>query len=217
VNFITKNDFIYEKLKDEIVEGKLRPGERIIIPDVAKRYGISAMPIREALNRLQQEGLIEIVPHVGARVASFDLARFKEITMIRTELETLATKLATPYIDEATLAKLEALYEEMQVSLQEGDQIRYGKINKEFHMTVYSAGPYPVLRDMIASLWARSEFSRTVFLKVSNRLEASQSEHREWLEAIKKKDAEKASQTVRRQKEIAFAMLFAELEKEQNQ
>lgn len=213
MTFVTKNDYIYEKLKDEIIDRRLRPGERIVIPDVTKRYGVSAMPIREALSRLQQDGLIEIIPHVGARVMSFNLDIFKEIMMIRTELESLATKMATPYIDEVTMDKLQVLYEEMAECSKTKDYIKYGKVNKEFHMTIYTAGPYHILSDLIASLWARSEFSRTVFTKASERLQDSQAEHLGLLEAIKAGDSDKAGRILHHQKESANAKLISLLEK----
>ena len=79
MDYMTKNEYIYEKLKDEIVDGKLASGERIIIREVSKKFGVSGVPIREALNRLQQDGLVEIIPHVGAKVVEFDLKKFKEI------------------------------------------------------------------------------------------------------------------------------------------
>lgn len=214
MDFITKNDYIYEKLKDEIVEGKRRPGERIVIPDVAKQYDVSAMPIREAFNRLQQDGLIEMTPHVGARVASFDLQKFKEIMLIRIELEALAAKLSTPYIDSKKMAELEVMYQEMEKCAVENNLAQYSKLNKIFHMTIYTASPYTILAELIASLWTKSEFSRTVFTRVSSRTKESLAEHYNWLQAIKAGDAEKASQILRQQKERAVPLLIEDIEKE---
>lgn len=214
MEFVTKNDYIYENLKDEIVEGRLHPGERIVIPDVAKRYDVSAMPIREALNRLQQDGFIEMIPHVGARVASFDFNKFKEIMLIRLELETLAARLSTPFVNEKMMAQLETIHQEMAKCMEENDTARYSKLNKTFHMMIYSASPYTVLAQLISSLWTKSEFSRMVFARVSNRCRESHKEHYAWLQAIKAGDAEKASQILRQQKKLATEMLIIEIEKE---
>lgn len=211
MDFITKNNYTYERLKDEIIEGKIKPGERIVMPDVAKRYGVSAMPVREALNRLHQDGLVETIPHVGARVVSIDLEKFKEIMMIRFELEALATKVSTPFIDDQILEKLELLHADMGECSKKEDYSRYSKLNKKFHFTIYSAGPYSLLFDLIESLWTRSEFSRTIFLKFSERPKTSMEQHERLLKAIKAGDPDLASQMIRQQNDSAYNMILAVL------
>jgi DNA-binding GntR family transcriptional regulator len=209
VEFPTKNNYIYENLKDEIVEGKRKPGERIIIPEVAQKYNVSGMPVREALNRLHQEGLVEVIPHVGARVAPFDMEKFKEIMMIRNTLEALAAKVNTPFIDQETKVRLEQLHDEMKRCAEMGEFVRYSKLNKEFHHTIYSSGPYPLLSDMIVSLWSRSEFSRNIFGKFPERVEVSLGQHARILEAIKNSDAERVQQLVCEQNDTAYEMIVA--------
>lgn len=204
MEFNTKNNYVYEKLKDEIIEGKLRPGERIIISDVCRRFDVSPMPIREAINRLQQDGFVEVVPHVGARVSPFDLERHKELMLIRIELETLAVRLAK--IDDETLVRLEEILREMEDSLRNNDNKKYGKLNKEFHLLIYSSSPYKMLFDLILTLWQRSEFSRDIFEKIPGRNEASLAEHKAMVEAIKDLDMDRAAQVLRQQKEVSTAM-----------
>lgn len=217
MGYITKNDYIYDKLKDDIVEGILAPGTRIVISEAAKRFDVSAMPIREALNRLQQDGLVEVSPHVGARVAPFDLAKFKEIMMIRVNLEAMATKLAAEYIDDATIAKLEELHEEMAKCVKMGDGLTYSKLNKEFHLTIYGASPYKILLELIKSLWERSEYSRTVFFMVASRLPQSLAEHDEWLKALKRRDGEQAARILCEQKNASLSLHYTVLEKMQGE
>ncbi|HMM19924.1 MAG TPA: GntR family transcriptional regulator [Selenomonadales bacterium] len=209
MEFPTKNNYIYENLKDEIVEGKRRPGERIAIPEVAKRYNVSGMPVREALNRLHQDGLIEIVPHVGARVMNFDMDKFKEIMMIRIALEALAAKMSTPYINDETKVKLEELHQEMIRCAESGQYSKYSKLNKEFHQIIYSAGPYPLLSEMIGSLWTKSEFSRNIFGRFPERVKVSIEQHKRLLEAIKNGDADKAHEVVCEQNDSAYEMILA--------
>lgn len=215
MEFSTKNNYLYESLKDEIIEGKLRPGERIVISDVAKRYNVSPMPIREAINRLQQDGFVEVIPHVGARVTPFDMERHKEMMMIRTELECLAVKLSTPFVNEDTMARLEQILIEMEECLRTNSNKQYGKLNYEFHMLIYGASPYKILLELITSLWARAEFSRSVFEKIPSRNLASFAEHKAIIEAIKEKDGEKAAQILRKQKVEATALHMKLLEEEQ--
>jgi len=215
MEFSTKNNYIYESLKDEIMMGKLRPGERIVISDVAKRYNVSPMPIREAINRLQQDGFVEVIPHVGARVSPFDIERHKEIMLIRTELEALAIKLSTKHIDEQTIAKLEDILREMEECVNNNEHKRYGKLNVEFHLTIYGASPYKILYELINNLWARSEFSRSVFERIPERNRDSLAEHKAIVEAIKAGDGERAAAIFRRQKEVSTAMHIEILEKDQ--
>ncbi|MDX9872326.1 MAG: GntR family transcriptional regulator [Clostridia bacterium] len=206
MEFSTKNSYIYESLKEEIITSKLRPGERIIISEVAKRYNVSPMPIREAINRLQQDGFVEVIPHVGARVSSFDLERHKELMMIRIELETLAIKLSTPYIDDEIMAKLEKIILEMEEAVRNKENRKYGRLNVEFHHAIYGAGPHKILYDLITTLWGRSEHSRAIFESLSERNAESLAEHIAMVEAIKSKDGEKASEILRKQKEVSTAM-----------
>lgn len=212
MQFNTKSDFIYERLKDEIIEGKLRPGERLVISDVAKRYNVSPMPIREAINRLQQDGFVEVEPHVGARVAPFDLERYKELMLIRTELEALAVRLAAEYVDDQTITRLEEMLRQMEDCVRKNEHKKYGKLNVEFHLLIYGISPYKILYDMITSLWARSEFSRAVFEKIPERNEASLAEHQDIVEALKRGDGEAASQVLRKQKMEALALHMKYLE-----
>lgn len=214
MEFNTKNNYIYENLKEEIIMGHLRPGERIVISDVAKRYNVSPMPIREAINRLQQDGFVEVVPHVGARVTSIDLEKHKELMLIRTELEALAVKLSTPFIDEKALARLDEILQEMEEHVKDNDHKKYGKLNVEFHLLIYGASPYKILYEMITTLWGRSEYSRSIFEKIPARNAASLAEHKDMVEAIKKGDGDKAAEILREQKKVSTAMHIEYLKQE---
>jgi len=216
MDYMTKNEYIYEKLKDEIVDGKLASGERIIIREVSKKFGVSGVPIREALNRLQQDGLVEIIPHVGAKVVEFDLKKFKEIMSVRVELEIMATKLATPNISEDTFKQLEELQQQMKQCVEDGDGYTYSKINKKLHLLIYSSCPNQFLYELIESLWERSEYSRSVFFMYTKRLPDSYKEHDEWLSALRAKDADKAGEILRQQKKAALSILYVLLEKDIN-
>ena len=95
LKFITKNVAVYEALRKDIIEGRLQPGQKIIMSEVAKEFGLSDIPVREALRRLESEGYAHFTPHVGAIVSERDGDKIIELYLIRTELESLATRLAT--------------------------------------------------------------------------------------------------------------------------
>ncbi len=200
-----KNISIYNTLRSDIVDGRFRPGERLVIADIAKRYDTSPMPVREALTKLQQDGFVEVKPYVGAHVADFDAAKFDEILLIRTELESLACRLAVPHVDGALLEKLEGFVAEMAVALEDGDGKKFSKLNKKLHMAIYRASPNPILHDLIFTLWERTEYMKNLYSISLRRIHESHREHIEWLRAFRRHDADKAVAILRRQKEKQFA------------
>jgi len=212
LELMTKNTYIYQLIKDQIIEGRLKAGERLIVADMAKLYNVSPMPIREALNRLQQDGFVESEPYKGVKVASFDLARFREIGLIRTELESLAAKLAVPNMTNSIIEQLEKSIEDQRKCVEKGDNLQFIKLNREFHLIVYRASKCEYLCDLILSLWSKSEFSKTIFIRFSSKAAESLQEHVDWLEALKQGDTERCAAIVRKHKEKSFDMLVKEIE-----
>ncbi|SHK01232.1 DNA-binding transcriptional regulator, GntR family [Geosporobacter subterraneus DSM 17957] len=216
MDFHTKNDIIYQILKDKIIDGVLKPGERIIITDLAAEFNVSPMPVREAIKRLQQDEYVEVIPHIGAKVASMEWDKLREILLILTELEVLAAKLAAPFIGEKEVNALNDLIQEMEKAVEEKDNRRYAELNKKFHSIIYGSSPYKYLNELIMNLWNKSEFYRTLFTKSESRSATSLREHKEWLKAIIDKDAEKVQQILRQHKESAYDIFFQSHEKEIN-
>ena len=198
--FKTKTDVVREKLRQDIIDGKLKPGQRIVISDVAKDFGLSEIPVREAIRRLESERLVQFTPHVGAVVSTIDESEFLEIYLIRIELEVLATRLAVPHINEKALSRLNSIIQRAEIAIDEGKHEKLGSLNKEFHLAVYQAGPYPYLYRMILDLWEKFELSKSVFAYVPNRAVPSWNEHQQIVEAIKNKDVDHAAELVGKQK-----------------
>jgi len=198
--FKTKTDVVREKLRQDIIDGKLKPGQRIVISDVAKDFGLSEIPVREAIRRLESEGLVQFTPHVGAVVSTIGESEFLEIYLIRIELEVLATRLAIAHIDEKALSRLNSIIQRAEIAIDEGKHEKLGSLNKEFHLAVYQAGPYPYLYRMILDLWEKFELSNYVFAYVPDRAVPSWHEHQQIVEAIKNKDVDLAAKLVGKQK-----------------
>lgn len=214
MDFYTKNDIIYRRLKDKIIDGIVKPGERLIISELAAEFDVSPMPVREAIKRLQQENFVEVIPHIGARVISFELEKFKEIARILIELEGLATELTTPYIQGDIVVELNQLMKEMERAVKEKDHSLYGQLNKEFHMKIYGAGPYPYLYELISNLWEKTEFLRAIFTKFIGRPQKSYEEHILWLDALVKGDAAKAKEILKEHRISAFRIFIQVHQKE---
>lgn len=200
MEYKTKSDYIYEKIKDDIVEGRLAPGERLLIDTLARQYNVSAMPIREVINRLLQDGLVESVANVGARIATLDRKKYKEIIFIKIELEALAFRMAAESATDDLIKKLEDIISEMEDSLAKSDLFLYAKLNKKFHLTICEANPNTFLYETLVSLWNRVDLIRRTLASSFTRSTESLAEHKLILEAIKDRDGDRAAQSFRQHK-----------------
>ncbi len=207
VAFKTKNEAVYERLRHDIIDGKLKPGQRIVISDLSKEFGFSEIPIREAIRRLDSEGLLQVTPHVGTIVTKLDEKEVTEIYLIRIELESLAAKLATPHLSQVDLDFLNKKIQEMELATCRHNYEKLGLLNKDFHLRIYRAAPYPLLFKLIVDLWEKVQRTRSVFALVPERAIASVKEHRKIAEALRRKDADLVERLVRKQKENSMKTL----------
>jgi len=203
----TKNVAAYEKLRQDIIKGRLKPGQRIVMGELAKKLGASETPVREAMRRLESEGYVIFTPHAGAVVTQIDGAALAEIYLIRIALEALATRLASPYIDERTIDFLTRKNQDMETAIQRGNYENLGRMNKDFHLRIYKAAPYPHLYKMICDLWDTFERWPCVFVYVPERAAASVEEHRKIIAALKTGDVDRADVLMKEQKERALKAL----------
>ncbi len=195
--FTTKNEWVYARLRADILCGVLSPGERLVVSRLAKSYNVSPMPVRDALNRLIQEGFVENTPHAGATVIAISGRKLHEIVTIRMEMEALAASLAAPLLNRDDLDLLESMHQQMLRCAEEDDRIRYEALNWSFHEYVYAHCGNDTLYDMVMTLWRKSCITRTVFVRLPSKLQHSVSEHRKWLDALHAGDAEAVRAIVR--------------------
>jgi DNA-binding GntR family transcriptional regulator len=209
---MSKSDVAYEFLKNEIILFHYRPGEKVNIRDIARKLGVSDIPVREALKRLESEGLIEFENNRGARIAPFDAKSFIDICNIRFELEVFATRLATEKITDEEIEILEEYVDKMDECIEQNNLDMFGKYNSKFHHTLYKCARSPVLIETLENLTARSHYSKSIFALVPSRLKDSNKEHKEIVEALKSRDPERAAQIIRHQKEFSTNRLLDALE-----
>lgn len=203
--FRSKSEIVYDFLKLNILNGKLKSGERIAVSDVAKILGISGIPIREALTKLEAEGLVTITPHIGARVVSIDKIKLEEIHVIRTELEGLATRLACQCLKEEDFERLEQVLKESEAAFAAADYKELTELNESFHFTIYRCCPNQSLNKMIVELLNKSRFASSSLVISESRAKKSIEEHRSIVQALKTKDGESASKIVKQQKKDSWA------------
>ncbi|WP_167577615.1 GntR family transcriptional regulator [Ammoniphilus sp. YIM 78166] len=200
----TKSDRVYEFLKEKILTASYKPRDRIVIREISRLLGVSDIPVREAIQKLSSEGLLETKSHRGARVAAINLKNLKEIFLIRTELETLAARLAVREAKSEEIVKLDHLVRIMDECYQSNNIPEYTRYNREFHMLLIRACHAPVLIEIIENLYMKSENSKMIFTYDSERLCVSNIEHREIVDGLIEKDEEKVARLIRFQKENGF-------------
>lgn len=206
--FKTKAEFIYEYLKEDIMNGTLKPGDRLLLYKVAEDMGTSEIPVREAIKRLEAERLVLVVPHTGAKVAGISIERIMEIYTIRATLEALAAGMAAQVITKKNLDRLEELLHLMEQCRETGNINEFAKHDREFHLTLYQASPNRRLYQLILELWNESQRARSVFNLRADRISAFFEDHRKLLNALNEKEVEKTEQIVRQHRlDVAKALL----------
>ena len=199
-SFKTKNEMVYDYLKWNIVNKNIKPGEKIIISDISRKLNISDIPVREAIKKLETQGLVDVIPHVGARVTKINREEMEEIYIIRSELEALATRLAAKYLKDADFARLERNLEKYEEALRAGKHALLPALNKEFHLEIYRCSPNKALFKMIAEAWEKSQMIRGTFRLPDSSRKKSLKEHWLILNALKRGNGKTAGEITRRQK-----------------
>jgi DNA-binding GntR family transcriptional regulator len=153
---------IARRLREAIHEGRLEPGQRVRQEAVANEYGVSRLPVREALRRLETEGLVVIMPHSGARVASLNFAECEEIYKIRERLEPLALAESIRHSTEGQIERAFALLEELE--RHRDDPTGYIDADRRLHLVCYEGVPTSRLLDMIVGFWNTTQQYRRVLV-----------------------------------------------------
>jgi DNA-binding GntR family transcriptional regulator len=184
---VTKQERVYRTIRERILDGAYGPGYRVVIDTLAAEFGVSALPVREAIRRLEAEGLVIFRPNAGAQVAPAEPGLFDEEMTVLAVLEGYAAALTAPLLTEADIAELTRLNEEMAASIERLDPLAFGRLNQEFHALIYDRCPNSALVDMMRDVARRLDaIRRTVFIQIPYRGRASINEHEELIALIAK-------------------------------
>jgi DNA-binding GntR family transcriptional regulator len=205
--FRTKQEYVYQELRRSIMRCELAPGERLVIDVLARSLRVSAIPIREALQLLQSEGLVVIEPHVGATVAPISEESIDEAFAILEGLETVAVRGAIGRLGDDDASELSQLVGRMDEAMASGEYDRWGDLNAELHRRIGEIAGMPLLREMTERVLARWERLRRFYFRgvLVHRVEQAQREHRALLDAMLARDADRAEQVVRQHNQAALA------------
>jgi DNA-binding GntR family transcriptional regulator len=213
-NKISRVSDAYARLKDEIRTNRMPPGFQATEPEIALHLGMSRTPVREALIRLEAEGLVELIPRRGARVLPINVNDMKEIYEILTSLEpdaaaNLAAKKPTP----SELRPLEKAVVDMETALAEDDLDAWADADDRFHHHVLDLHGNRRLKEFVLELNDQAHRSRIVTLRLREKPLMSNREHRKILEHIRQGKADAARKTFRAHRQRAARELVSILEK----
>jgi len=170
-----------------------------VIDDIARRLEVSAIPIREALQSLQSEGLVVSAPHVGATVASISQDEVHEVFAIMEGLETVAVREAAARLTQEQGQSLQAIVVEMDAAVGSQEYERWAEMNGKLHRSIGEVAAMPLLREMTDRALSRWERLRRHYFQgvLVPRVEQAQREHRELLGALLARDPDEAERVVR--------------------
>lgn len=192
VTYRTLQEIVYDTIRDAILSGRYRPGQRLVADALAKEAGVSRMPVREALQRLEATGLVTLMPHRGAVVNELSEAEIIEIYHIRAVLDGLATRLAAPHLTRPDFDRMHAILGEMAAAAKAKDLDRVLRVNRDFHQRIWQAAHAPRLHSLLENLYDASQRFRQISVLLPGRLERLTQEHRRITQALARGDVNRA-------------------------
>lgn len=191
-NYKPLRELVFESLREAIISGHLRPGERLMEIQLAEEMGVSRTPVREAIRKLELEGLVVMIPRKGAYVAGLSLKDIVDVFEIRGALEGLAAELAAERINEDELEELERYLVRIAEDIDKGDLEKVVATDTDFHSLLYKASRNQRLSQIINNLREQIQRFRTTSLSYPGRMKAALEEHRKIVEAISERNGELA-------------------------
>ncbi|MGN7948386.1 GntR family transcriptional regulator [Microbacterium sp. 22215] len=182
----SKSEQAYAWIRSRISGHVFGPGYRLVLGSLAEELGMSVVPVREAIRRLEAEGLVTFERNVGARVTLVDESEYAHTMQTLGLVEGAATALSAPLLDAAALDSAEAVNERMTRMLDHLDPHAFTELNRQFHSLLFEPCPNPHLLDLVHRGWARlSGIRDSTFAYVPGRAQHSVEEHTEILELIR--------------------------------
>lgn len=209
IKFKSLPDQLYEYLSDSIIEGRIKPGEKLVENDLCHQFGISRSPIRECFRILESEGLVIIHPRKGTFVRELTSKDIEDVFPVRASLESLAARLAVPNISEKEIGIFNDLITKMKEALSNKDIRSFLRFNFTFHSVFIKASNNQVLEKTLKNLgkglWLRIAF---LYYQSSSGLDFSNNMHKEIVKAFQKKDVNSVQRLVEEHIEHAKKQLL---------
>jgi DNA-binding GntR family transcriptional regulator len=196
---VTKLQFAYGALREAIIRCELKPGDRLVIDDLARRFDVSIIPVREALRILESEGLVVSVAHTGTTVAPVSRQLVVEVFALLEGLETVSARAAALAASRTDLSRLEQIVDRMDRAIAANRPGAWAELNTEFHLEISRLSGMPMVDQMLRRALDHWDRVRRYFFTgvFTRRAAAAQREHRRMLEQLRAGDADGIERTMR--------------------
>ena len=205
--FHTKSAYAASVIRKALSDGTYGAGERLTTARLAKELGLSLTPVREALIELANEGLVEISPHRGARVAEIGLTSLSDVYQTRAILEPAATRMAVPKLDKSAVAELKRIHGSFLDAVEDGDAAAMLDLNEQFHFAIYDASGSSLLSRLIRIVWSSSP--NDTFRLIPGRAERSARDHTEIVRALTSGNPKRAEEAMRHHISDSLSLIAA--------
>lgn len=192
--YLPLRDVVFNTLRQAILKGELKPGERLMEIALAERLGVSRTPIREAMRKLELEGLVVMIPRRGAQVANITEKDLNDVLEVRIALENMAIEKACKRMTEEELDKLWQAAREFEHTMAEGNLVRLAEADVAFHEIIYQASDNCRLIQVLNNLREQIYRYRVEYLKEEETRNVLVKEHEELYNAVKARDVERAQE-----------------------
>ena len=208
----TTHALVVDEIRGMILGGELKPGNRLRIDELASALSVSPMPVREALHQLAAEGTATLDPFKGFSIAELSAKEALDLYSTRAALETLATRIAVPLLDEVVLSTLRETLDRQARACGDGDASEFIHWDLTFHRELYTASDRPLLTRQILGLINSSVRYSRANLPLPGSMEAALAAHRTILEACERRDAALAAKVTRQHTDQAAERVIRLLE-----
>jgi len=206
---VTPPQSVVDRLRSLILSRAVRPGERLVQSELAEQLGVSRTPIREALHRLESDGLVTLSPHRGASVADLSHSELEDLYSVRIAIEGYGAFLAARNITNEDLERLEALLRQMREVFEQGDRWRLLEINRQFYEVLYAIAERPRLYELIMKHLDLASLYRQMAFAIDHYYRHTIADHEALIAAFRQHDPEAAERLTRAQLEQTLVSLVA--------
>ena len=209
--YMPLRELVFTTLRQAILKGEIQPGERLMEIQLAEKMGVSRTPIREAIRKLANEGLVTMIPRKGAVVAGISEKMLMDVLQVRMTLEKMAYECAFKFITDEQIEALKTTEKEFEESIKENDLVKIAEVDEKFHFIIYDAAQNDKLKEILTNLRENMYRYRMEYAKNKESREQLIKEHTEMIETFIKHDSVEGlkvvEQHIRNQEKVILAKI----------
>lgn len=195
--YLPLRDVVFHTLRQAILKGELEPGERLMEIQLANRLGVSRTPIREAIRKLELEGLVLMIPRKGAEVAKISQKSLKDVLEVRRSLEELAIELACQRMTEDEIRELEDAQKAFAAAVEKGEAMSIAETDEHYHDIIYNGTGNIRLVQILNNLREQMYRFRLEYIKDADKRQVLMAEHEIILKAVRQRKSAEAKSAIR--------------------